>query len=143
MLVSAAIPRISYILRGTDDDPPESGSDDWNYWLDTLNRKKNELYRDTKKKWDSAYDVPSLGTVTASAALVFDLPANFLALSNNPYVIDTNGNRHELDLVEPQARETMRQSVFVAGFNPKKLYFANEIESDDAIVGGELFAPGY
>lgn len=50
-----AIRRINYALRATDDDPPTSGDDEWNYWVDTLNRKKDELYEDLSKQWSDSY----------------------------------------------------------------------------------------
>lgn len=50
-----AINRINYALRATDDDPPTFGDDEWNYWVDTLNRKKDELYEDLSKQWSDSY----------------------------------------------------------------------------------------
>ena len=50
-----AIRRINYALRATDDDPPTFGDDEWNYWVDTLNRKKDELYEDLSKQWSDSY----------------------------------------------------------------------------------------
>lgn len=55
MLVSEAIPRINYALRGIDDDAPTAGSDEYTYWLSTLNRKKDELYQDVGKTWLSTF----------------------------------------------------------------------------------------
>lgn len=46
-----AINRINKALRATDDDPPTFGDDEWNYWTDTLNRKKDELYEDLSRQW--------------------------------------------------------------------------------------------
>ena len=54
MTLTDAITRLNYILRGTDDDAPTSGTDEYTYWLDTLNRKKNELYNDTTNTWRTA-----------------------------------------------------------------------------------------
>ena len=50
-----AINRINYALRATDDDPPTFGDDEWNYWVDTLNRKKDELYEDLNRQWSDSY----------------------------------------------------------------------------------------
>jgi hypothetical protein len=55
MLVSTWLTRVSYALRGTDDDAPSIGTDEANYWLDTLNRKKDELYEDVSILWRIAY----------------------------------------------------------------------------------------
>lgn len=51
MTFSEALTRISYALRGTDDDAPTFGDDESNHWLSILNRKKDELYYDVGKQW--------------------------------------------------------------------------------------------
>jgi len=143
MIVSAAISRINYVLRGTDEDAPESGTDEWNYWVDTLNRKKDELYRDVSKQWRSSYDVESLGTVTANATPSYNLPTTFLGASSYVYVVTTDGNRHDFEICQPQERDSRKQQVFIAGMNPQVLYFTDEILATDQIVGGTLYMPGY
>lgn len=55
MDVSTFLQRVNYAFRGTDDDAPDIGDDDANFWISTLNRKKNELYRDTSKQWRTTY----------------------------------------------------------------------------------------
>lgn len=55
MLVSEFISKVNYALRGTDDSAPNSGTADWTYWVDTLNRKKNELFEDVAKDWAAAF----------------------------------------------------------------------------------------
>lgn len=55
MLVSTFISRVNYALRGTDDDAPTSGTDEYLYWLDALNRKKDELFEDVTKQWRFTY----------------------------------------------------------------------------------------
>ena len=42
MLVSEAIVGINYALRGTEDDAPLEGTEEYTYWLHLLNKKKNE-----------------------------------------------------------------------------------------------------
>lgn len=69
MDVTTAISGISYALRGTDDDAPLVGSDEWTYWLSVLNRKKDELYRDLTKQWPESFllDTPvEKGTVATT-----------------------------------------------------------------------------
>lgn len=51
MLVSEAITKINYALRGIDDSAPSSGTDEYNYWLSVLNQKKDELYQDISVTW--------------------------------------------------------------------------------------------
>ena len=55
MDVDEALARISYALRGNDDEAPTFGDEEAIYWLSILNRKKDELFRDTKQKWSSAF----------------------------------------------------------------------------------------
>ncbi len=55
MLVSEFYTRTSYALRGTDDDAPTHGDDDAVYWLNTLNRKKDELYSNATINWKNTY----------------------------------------------------------------------------------------
>jgi hypothetical protein len=74
MILSEAITRINYALRGTDDDSPTFGQDESNYWLSLINRKKDELYYDTGKQWSFIYkstqpDEPGTVATTGTTAL--------------------------------------------------------------------------
>ena len=53
--LSQAITGINYALRATDDSAPAVGSEEYNYWVSTLNRKKDELYTDVGKQWGFIY----------------------------------------------------------------------------------------
>jgi hypothetical protein len=55
VLVSEFLTHVNYALRGTDDDAPEVGEEEASYWIATLNRKKDELYRNAKVLWDETY----------------------------------------------------------------------------------------
>lgn len=153
MTLATFLVRTSYALRGTDEDAPTFGQDEANYWLDTLNRKKDELYEDVTKNWRNTYEVRSLGAITASATPSYNLPADFLALSGDEnssngvgggvYVIKTNGSRVDIDVINAEERSPNVRSAFIAGFNPQKLYITNPITSAEDIVGGTLYAPGY
>lgn len=55
MLVSEFLSRVSYALRGNDDVAPTFGDEEAEYWLDTLNRKKDELYQDPRLRFASAF----------------------------------------------------------------------------------------
>lgn len=55
MTLANAIARINYSLRATDDSAPVSGSDEYSFWIDTLNRKKDELFQDVGKQWSFIY----------------------------------------------------------------------------------------
>lgn len=49
------ITETNYNLKGTDDDPPSIGDADWVYWVNVLNRKKDEMYTDLNQSWASAF----------------------------------------------------------------------------------------
>lgn len=51
MLASTFLTRVNYALRGIDDDAPTFGSEEANYWIETLNTLKDNLYEDTTKLW--------------------------------------------------------------------------------------------
>jgi hypothetical protein len=146
--VQLAISEINYALRGIDDDAPIDGSDEWNYWVSVLNRVKRTVFRDVKQNWSESFEVRSIGTVTASASLTFNLPTDFLAPSGDgdfvgAFVVTTDGTRVDLDLVKPQQSSSRERQVYIAGVNPQVLHFSFEVTADDQIVGGELFLPGY
>lgn len=68
MLVSDFVSKVNYALRGTDDDAPTEGTDEYLYWLDIFNRKKDELYLDPKN-WSAIYNQTApneLGTVATA-----------------------------------------------------------------------------
>mgnify|MGYP000899728229 CR=1 FL=1 len=145
--------RVNYALRGIDEDAPTHGSDEANFWLDTLNRKKDELYNDISKNWRPSYSVESLGAVSASATPTFNLPASFLMLSGDEqrtngaggglYIVTTDDKRVDLEVINPNERRSNTRAAFIADFNPQKVYITTEITADEEIVGGTLYAPGY
>lgn len=142
MLVSDFLTKVSYCLRGLDDDPPTVGTDEATYWIDTYNRKKDELYEDVTKNWSTAYSVESLGTVTVDATPSFNLPAEFLAPSGRAYILKLDGQKTYLDFIKPnEAEETT--GIYIAGQNPQVLYYTEEVKTGQDIVGGTLYLPGY
>lgn len=144
MLVSAFVARVNYILRGTEDDAPNEGSDEWSYWVDTLNRKKDELYYDVAKSWSSAYAETAVGTtVSVSSAPSYNLSATFLAPSNGIYIIDTNGVRHDIELVQPFEKSIYTRQAYIAGMNPQVLRLSTAVVTGEDIVGGTIYVPGY
>lgn len=143
MLVSEAIVGINYALRGTEDDAPLEGTEEYTYWLHLLNKKKNEFYRDVKRKWSSAFDIQSIGAITESTSLEFDLPLNLLSPSDSVYVITTNGSKVDLDLVSPEDRDYNSRQVYIKGINPQVLVFNNEVKANENIIGGTLYLPGW
>jgi hypothetical protein len=69
MNLSTFYTRVNNTLRGTDDSAPAHGTDEAIYWLDTLNRKKDELYEDVTKNWRNVFQTESpneTGTVATT-----------------------------------------------------------------------------
>lgn len=80
MKFSTWITRVNYALRGIDDDAPAVGTEEANYWGDTLNRIKDTLYRDLTKQWRASYKettpieagtVATTGTTTLTGTNTF------------------------------------------------------------------------
>lgn len=144
MTLQEAITRINYALRGIDDDAPSEGSDEATYWTSVLNRKKDELFQDVTKLWQITYENRDLGTISADAIPEYTLDDDFLAPSNDPYIITLNGGRTDVPLVHPDEidRKHHLNRAYLAG-NPLTLFFANEITATDNIFGGTLYLPGY
>lgn len=144
MFVSEAISKINYALRGVDDDAPLVGDDDYNQWLSVLNSKKDDYANDVKQRWAATFDIKSVATVVAAGTQTYDLPADFIAPSDEVYVVDTNGQRHSFTLIKPQQRQRNGSGqVFISGVNPKKLNFSADITADNPLIGGTIQAPGY
>jgi hypothetical protein len=143
MLVPPFFNRVNYNLRGTDDEAPVSGTEDYDYWIDTFNRIKDELYGDVSKKWRGSWTTKNLGVIAANAAPSFNLDASYLGSSDYIYIIDVNGQRHEYDVVQPQDRDIKCREVYISGMNPEVLYFTNAILTGEDIIGGTLYAPGF
>jgi len=162
MTISEFLTNVSYALRGIDDDPPTFGDDESDYWISTLNRKKRELYNNTKLRWNNTYDVRSVSTIVASATPSFTLDdsyptyddnSDFLAFSGDnsvkaesrtaAYIIKTNGNRYDLPGCHAEDRDLNYRQVFIAGQNPQTLYFTDEIKASEDIIGGVLYIMGY
>lgn len=143
MLVSDFIQEVNDVLRSIDDDVPTTGTEEYNYWIRTANRIRRTLYRDVTKTWASTYAVLNVGTVAASATPTFNLSATFLSAAVNPYIIDLEGHRHELELKKPKEVNPDKRQVFIAGQSPQVFTFSQPITADETIIGGTLYLPGY
>ena len=69
MNVETALTKISYALRGIDDEAPTFGDDESNYWVSVLNDKKDELFKNPNLSWSSAFKAVApteTGTVTTA-----------------------------------------------------------------------------
>jgi hypothetical protein len=139
MLVSTLIERISYALRGTDDEVPTVGGDETAYWLSIINRKKDEWATDPFEAWGSLFEVRTLADPVEVGTQSYDLDADFIRPSDDVYVT-VAGQRIDFNLVEPQLRDSVSNAVYLAG---KKLYFVDTILTDSQIVGGAITVPGF
>lgn len=142
MTVAEFLVKVSYTLRGIDDDAPIFGGEESDYWLSVYNTKKNELYADVTKNWASAYSLESVGPIVASPAPKFDLDAQFLAPANRAYVLKLDGYKTYFDFIKPNEAED-KDGIYIAGVNPQTVYFANPIIAGQDIIGGTLYIPGY
>jgi hypothetical protein len=143
MTLTEFLSAVSYSLRGIDDDAPAVGSEEGNFWVATLNRKKNELYNNARVLFDETWEARPLGTVTAGATPEFDADSALIAPSDEVYIVDSNSNKVYYDIVRPRQRSTTERQFYLAGVNPKILYCSNEITATEDIVGGTLYLPGY
>lgn len=218
MTLSSFLTRLNYALRGTDEDTPTFGEDEATYWLNTLNRKKDELYENVTQNWrnvfsESTPNEPGTVATTATVALTgtgtyftdyvvgdkitvsgetertiatipsdtsltvtvafsntasaktythktiittataYNLHRSFLGLSGDGastggygggiYVLNTDGNKRYINVVNPEERDPITRSVFIAGRDPQKLYFSDTIAATEDIIGGTLYTPGY
>lgn len=143
MTVSDFLTHVNYALRGTDEAAPNIGTAEANYWIETLNRKKNELYENVKVLWNETWEVKSLGTITASATPSYNTNTTLIAPSDEVYAVDTNSKKVYYDLIKPKERPYNGRYFYLAGMNPQVLYCTNEIVATEDIVGGTLYLPGY
>lgn len=144
MTLAQFILNTNYALKGTDDDPPTVGDDDYVYWVTVLNRKKNELYDDSERNWQSAWkEGDSVGTIAEDSALSFELDDSFINPAEKAFIITSDGQYHYFDVIKPQERDRRYQQVYIAGINPQVLYLTAPVLEGDRLIGGELFLPGF
>lgn len=143
MTVSEFLTHVNYALRGIDDDTPTVGGEEANYWLETLNRKKNELYEDVNVLFDATWEVKSLGAISASATPTFNTDTTLIAPSDEVYALDTNSQKIYYDIIKPRERSKTGRAFYLSGMNPQVLSCTNEIQASEDIVGGTLHLPGY
>lgn len=151
MTLSNWIKETNYNLRGTDDDSPSLGDDEWVMWVTFLNKFKDDMYDDVDKNWQSAYDDRQIGAIIAATSPSFNLTgtvdakdlSQFIAPEKQAYVIDLQGNYHYFDIRKAFEVSRNKQEVYISGQNPRKVRFSAAILANDAIVGGTLYLPGY
>ena len=145
MLVSDFLEYTNDALRATDESAPTLGTEEADYWLRTLNRKKNELYRNAKVLWSETWQEKSLGAVTATATPSFgtDTTTTLIAPSDHVRVLDANSKNVYYDIVKPRERPRTGRAFYLTGMNPQTLKCTDEITATEDIVTGTLYLPGY
>lgn len=151
MTLSNFIIETNYNLRGTDDDAPTVGDEEWNMWVVLLNKIKDEMYDDVDKNWQSAFDERQIGTIIAATKPSFNLTgtvdskilSQFISPEKRAYIIDTSGNYHYVDVKKPFEVNRSRQEAYISGQNPQTIKFSTAILAADPLVGGTLYLPGY
>jgi len=143
MNVTEAMNQINISYRGSDDDVPAEGSVDYNMWLSTINRKKDEWARDTKNPWKSLFEIREVGTVSLGTQ-TYDLEDDFLTPADRVTITTTNPNNTlEYTLVEPQERGRYYNSVYISGRDPKQLTFYDDFKADTSPIGGTINLAAY
>ena len=143
MNVSTFLTQVNYALRGIDDDTPTVGTDEANYWVETLNRKINELYRNSRVLWDATWSEQSLGAVSASATPSYNCAATLIAPSDEVRILDSNSKNVYYEIIKPRQRLAPGRYFYLSGNNPQVLHCTNEITATEDIVGGTAYLPGY
>lgn len=120
---------------------PAWGSDKAIVAIGIANSKKNEWATDPRNKWDSLFDIVSMGTISTGTS-TYDLDDSFFMASDYAKVVLTNGEYVEYPIVKPQQRNlSSGQSLYIHGSDPRKITFTQTI--DDSLDGGTLYIPGY
>jgi hypothetical protein len=73
----------------------------------------------------------------------YNLHRRFLGASDTVYVTNTDGNRIEYSVIQPQERQLNFREAFISEENPLTITFTTNIESTEDIIGGVLTVPGY
>lgn len=142
MILSTLFAQVNNAFRGSDDDAPASGTDDYTLWLNTVNRKLSEWARDGKQARESLFEVRDIGTVAAGTQ-TYDLDDEILIPADKVVVTTTDDIEVEYVICKPQERDRFDNAVYISGSDPQKLTFADTIASTDNVVGGTISIAGY
>lgn len=80
-------------------------------------------------------------TIIDTATQSYNLSRKFFSSSDYARATKTDGTYFDYPIVKAQQRNVQSQGVYVHGSNPKKITFANDI--DTGIDGATLTVPGY
>jgi len=82
-------------------------------------------------------------TIIDDEVEAYSVHRNLLGFSDRVYVVDTDDNKHFLDVIHPQEKNYSTRQVHLSGGNPQVLTFTTDIEANESLVGGTLVLPGY
>lgn len=142
MIASNLILDIYRAYRGKPDSrTPAFGSDKANVALAIANRKIVEWATDPRNKWNSLFEINSVGTISTST-LTYDLDDTFFLPSDFAKIVKTDASYVEYPIVKAQQRNVLNgQSLYIHGSDPKKITFSQDI--DTGLASGILYVPGY
>jgi hypothetical protein len=123
---------------------PVWGSDKANVALAIANRKIQEWATDPRNKWNSLFEITALATTVDAntPTATYNLATNFFQPSDYVKIVKTDSSYVEYPIVKAQQRNNPSyQAVYIHGSNPKKLTFAQTI--DTGLHGGTIYVPGY
>lgn len=143
MQVDELFSHINSAYRGSDDNAPVEGTDDYSLWINTTNRKQSEWAHDGKSNWASLWiDDVNIGTI-AEGTNVFDLDDQFLLPDSKVTVTDLSGNENDFTIVKPAERDRYTNSVYISGADPQVLTFSDDIDTSSTLIGGAVNISGY
>ena len=119
---------------------PAWGVEKANIVIDIGNRKIREWATDPRNKWNSLFEITTVGVINVTTQ-TYDLDDTFFASSDYAKVIKTDGSSVEYPIVKAQQRNVGGQTTYIHGSDPKKITFSQDI--DAGLDGGTLYVAGY
>lgn len=146
MEVSELFAHINSAYRGSDDDAPISGSDDYSLWINTTNRLQRYAATDGKQTRASSWIQESVGTLSAGTNS-FDLDDQFLIPDSYILVTPIGATSpSQYIIVKPGENQNFlnQQATYISGFDPQTLTFIDSIDSTNtSLIGADVTIQGY
>lgn len=123
---------------------PAWGTDKANLAISIANRKQREWCTDPRNKWNSLFEIRAVSPVldvTTTPTYTYNLATDFHLPSDFARIVKTDDSIVEYPIVKAQQRNVESQSLYIHGTNPKKITFAQTV--DTGLEGGTLYVPGY
>lgn len=123
---------------------PVWGSGKANLAIAIANRKQREWATDPRNKWNSLFEIRAISPVldvTTTPTYTYNLATDLYLPSDYAKIVKTDGSIVEYPIVKAQQRNVETQSLYIHGSNPKKITFAQTV--DTGLEGATLYVPGY